>query len=319
MKEIVIGANDSGQRLDRFLSKSFPELKQGVVRNALRKNRIKLNNKRPLADSRLVTGDVLRLYMDELLAGKTKPLSRNIPRELQIIYEDNNLLLLDKPPGLPVHEDNDNSPDTLINRVLLYLEESGAYNPVDEFNFRPALCNRIDRNTGGIVLAAKNAETLRIISQKLREREVTKLYLCAVNGVFPNGQKAASLTAELEKLPDKNIVRVTNKKTAASKPIRTAYRVLDERGDCSLLEVNLLTGRTHQIRAHLAFIGHSLLGDGKYGKPSDVFKFQALYSYKLRFDFKTSAGILDYLGGKEFEVKDIWFLEKYYEISRAVM
>jgi len=308
MREIVIKENDAGQRLDRFLVKVFPNLSQGIIRSALRKNRIKANNKRINADYRLEKGDIIRLYMDEHLSEKKQSIAYEIPRELNIIYEDENILILDKPVGLPVHEDNENSHDTLINRVLLYLN----FNPETELSFRPSLCNRIDRNTGGIVIAAKNAESLRIISQKLKDRELTKLYLCAVDGAV--AKKTATLTAFLEKFPDKNKVRVTNKKTPNSKAIKTAYRVLDSSENSSLLEVNLLTGRTHQIRAHMAFIGHPLLGDGKYGKPSKAFRFQALYSYKLRFDFKTNAGILEYLKGREFEVKNVWFLEKYYMV-----
>jgi 23S rRNA pseudouridine955/2504/2580 synthase len=307
MREIIISENDSGQRLDRFLPKSFPNLTHGIVRNALRKNRIKINGKRPLADYRLEKGDVLRLYMDELISKEFKSISYEIPRELNILYEDDNILIIDKPPGLPVHEDNENSPDTLINRILLYL---GSCDNHGDLSFRPALCNRIDRNTGGIILAAKNAETLRIISQKLKEREIIKLYLCAVHGI-PK-LKSNTMTAELEKFAEKNKVRITHKKTPNSKTIKTAYRVLHENKNNSLLEVNLITGRTHQIRAHMAFIGHSLLGDGKYGKASDTFKYQALYSYKIRFDFKTDAGILEYLNNREFSVGDVWFLKKYY-------
>jgi len=355
MRVLIISENDSGQRLDRFLTKAFPTLSQGIIRSALRKNRIKVNNKRPDADYRLEKGDELKLYMDELISENSEKnnymsLSK-IPRELNILYEDKNLLILDKPIGLIVHEDNENSRDTLINRVLLYLEDKGEYcpsNPENDLSFRPSLCNRLDRNTGGIVIAAKNAESLRIISQKLKEREVTKLYLCIAKGIpgeesepqtadakkinckpknylknfdfKPNTCAFTLLTAYLEKFPDENMVKIKRKKTPNSKTIKTAYRVLDinRNKNMSILEINLLTGRTHQIRAHLAFIGHPLIGDGKYGKPgrkeSKTFPRQALYSYKLRFDFKSDAGILEYLKGQEFEVdsSEIWFFKKYF-------
>ncbi|MCL1824186.1 MAG: RluA family pseudouridine synthase [Oscillospiraceae bacterium] len=270
MRDIIINENDSGQRLDRFLAKAFPNLSQGIVRSALRKNRIKLNGKKPADLSvHLVKDDVLRLYMDELInnnSEKFKQLSYEIPRELNLIYEDENILIIDKPPGLPVHEDNENTPDTLINRVLLYLEEKGEYKPENEHSFRPSLCNRIDRNTGGIVLAAKNAKSLRILSQKLKDREMTKLYLCAVHGTLI--KKADMLTAFLEKFPKQNKVKITHKKTPNSKTIKTAYRVIDTCKNMSLLEVNLLTGRTHQIRKHLAMARHPVVGDTQHGHKS---------------------------------------------------
>lgn len=223
-------------------------------------------------------------------------------------------MLIDKPVGLVVHEDNENTADTLINRVLSYLYQHGEFDPERENCFTPALVNRIDRNTCGIVIAAKNAESLRIISQKVRDRELQKLYLCVVRGI-PE-QKSGTLTAYLKKLAEENRVLISNTPKPEFLTIKTKYRVLESKDELSLVEVDLLTGRTHQIRAHFAHIGHALLGDGKYGDNAFNKRFgaktQALCSYKLAFRFTTDAGILDYLNNKEFEIADkeeLWFVK----------
>ena len=319
MTEITVTKNDAGQRADRFLTKAYPNLSLPLICKLMRKKRIKLNGARTEPNTKLAEGDVFRFYLsDELLdtGGKTKQADfRDVPPVLDLIYEDENILLCDKPVGMVVHEDNDNTSDTLINRIKCYLWKKGEYNPDSELSFAPALCNRIDRNTGGIVIAAKNAESLRVLNQKIRDRELVKLYLCLVWGRLP--QKSATLTAYLEKLPDENRVIVSDRKTPANRTIRTKYRVLREFADRSLVEVDLLTGRTHQIRAHFTHIGHPLLGDGKYGSNKDNKQVgmdsQALYSYKLRFEFTTPAGCLEYLNGREFTVKDpgkIWFMDR---------
>lgn len=318
MTEITIQKNDAGQRADRFLSKAYPNLKSPLVCKLMRKKRIKLNGARVEPNVILKEGDVFRFYLSEELLAK-EPIKResdfrNISAEINVIYEDENILLIDKPAGLVVHEDNDNSVDTLINRVLSYLYNKGEFDPERENSFTPALVNRIDRNTSGIVIAAKNAESLRILNQKVRDREIQKLYLCAVCGI-PE-LKSAILTAYLKKLPDENKVLISDTPKPDHLTIKTKYRVLESRGGLSLVEADLLTGRTHQIRAHFAHIGHALLGDGKYG--DNAFnkrygaKTQALCSYKLVFKFTTDAGALEYLNGRAFTVKStekLWFVE----------
>lgn len=322
MTEITIKKNDAGQRADRFLSKAYPNLKSSLVCKLMRKKRIKLNGARVEPNVILKEGDVFRFYLsDELLA--KEPIKsaaadfREISAEINVIYEDKNILLVDKPAGLVVHEDNENTADTLINRVLSYLYQMGEFDPERENSFTPALVNRIDRNTAGIVIAVKNAEALRILNQKVRDREIQKLYVCEVVGT-PK-PPSATLTAYLKKLPDENRVLISDTPKDGYLTIKTKYRVLESKGELSLVEVDLLTGRTHQIRAHFAHIGHPLLGDGKYGDNAINkrchAKTQALCSKTLKFKFTTDAGILEYLNGKSFSVKnenDIWFVNRFH-------
>ena len=208
MTELTIKKNDAGQRADRFLSKAYPNLKSSLVCKLMRKKRIKLNGAKVEPNVILKEGDVFRFYLSQELLSKEAVREtadfRDISAEINVIYEDENILLVDKPVGLVVHEDNDNTADTLINRVLNYLYRKGEFDPERENSFTPALVNRIDRNTSGIVIAAKNAESLRVLNQKVRDREVQKLYLCAVSGV-PE-PRSATLTAYLKKLPEENKV-----------------------------------------------------------------------------------------------------------------
>lgn len=308
MKEFTIGRNDAGQRLDRFLAKAVPLLPASLAQKYIRIKRIKCNGKRIDRDTRLQEGDVLQLYINDEFFDKPREDNAYLTvanPKLSIVYEDENILLVDKPVGMVVHEDESGDSDTLINRIKSYLYRKGEYHPENELSFAPALCNRIDRNTCGIVIAAKNAESLRILNQKIRDRELTKLYLCIACGkVTPD---SATLTAYLEKNSDTNTVKISDKKTKSNLTIKTKYKVIAYNGENSLLKVDLLTGRTHQIRAHLAYIGHALLGDGKYGNnklnKKYGFKYQALCSYELQFKFTTDAGCLSYLDGKCFKAK----------------
>ncbi len=316
MKSIQIQKNDANQRLDKFLTKSYPNLPQSLLYKYIRKKRVKVNGKRAEISTRLAVGDQVDLYINDEFLEPPEPKYDflHAGTKLQILYEDDNLLLLDKTVGLLCHPDQSEYVDTLITRVKRYLYEKGEYRPEEENSFAPALVNRIDRNTGGIVMAAKNAETLRILNQKVKDRELHKYYLCVVHG--KPEQNAGLLHGWLVKDEEKNKVTIRHKPALGAKEIRTKYQVLRSEKGLSLIEVELLTGRTHQIRAHFASIGCPLLGDGKYGsnaqnKKRGGYKKQFLYSYRLSFDFSTDAGCLNYLNQRSFEVPSVWFAEQF--------
>lgn len=309
MKCLIIGPNDAGQRLDKFLRKAVPLLPPALLYKYIRIKRIKLDGKRCDNATKLQEGSKLELYIsDEFFAPRKLPFLA-APRGLTVVYEDENLLLVDKPAGLLVHEDDSEQADTLIHRVQRYLYEKGDYRPGEENSFTPALCNRIDRNTGGIVIAAKTFEALQLLSDKIKHREIAKFYLCVVHGV--PAEKEALLKGYHVKDAATNTVRIYKTPIPGCKTALTRYRVLAAGGDTSLLEIELLTGRTHQIRAHMASIGHPLVGDTKYGlnrmNRDRSQRFQALYSYKLTFTFPTDAGALNYLRGRTFRVDKVDF------------
>ena len=296
-----------------FLPKPFP---CSLPQKYIRIKRIKCNGKRIDRDTRLQEGDVLQLYINDEFFDKPREdnayLTVASPK-LNIVYEDDQILLVDKRPGLAVHpHDGAEYGRTLIDHIQAYLYQKHEWSPRSENSFTPALCNRIDRNTGGIVIAAKTAEALRVMNQKIKDREMDKRYLAIVEGT-PK-PKEGSLKGYLFKDAKQNRVFVTDTPQPGSKSCQTDYRILSSANGLSLVECKLITGRTHQIRAQFAHAGHPLLGDGKYGKLDKRFdrNYQALYSYRLRFDFTTDAGSLDYLNGKSFQVEQVDFVAEYF-------
>ena len=317
MREFTIGKNDAGQRLDRFVAKNLPLLPPALLQKYIRLKRIKVNGKGSKRDVRLNAGDVLQLYINDEFFDK--PSEENMfltlfSPQLDIVYEDENLLLVNKRPGLVVHADETEKVNTLINHIQAYLYQKREWNPKWENAFAPALCNRIDRNTGGIVIAAKNAETLSIINDKIKNHELEKSYLCVTVG-HPRPAEGR-IEGFLLKDEAKKQVFFYHKPIPGGKTAVTLYKTLESRGPLSLVECRLLTGRTHQIRVSMAEIGCPLLGDGKYGRGAVNKQYretrQALYSYKLAFAFTTDAGALEYLRGREFTVDTVPFRDKYF-------
>ena len=318
MRKLIIGKNDAGQRLDKFLTKAVKGLPMSLLYKDIRTKRIKVNGARAKENQILAEGDEISLFIrDEFFENPERDDSAlaNIRPKLSIVYEDDNVLLLNKRPGVLVHEDVAGGENTLILHVKAYLYQKGEYDPTCEQSFAPALCNRIDRNTGGIVIAAKNAEALRVMNEKIRDNEISKFYLCAVKGKMP--KRRDELRGYLRKDSSNNMVTVSDKPFRDAKTIITRYEVLAEKNGSSLLEIDLVTGRTHQIRAHMAYIGHPLLGDGKYGvnrgERTKGYKHQALYAVRLRFDFGDDSGALGYLKGREFSIdkSEVWFLKDF--------
>ncbi|MDO5559540.1 MAG: RluA family pseudouridine synthase [Oscillospiraceae bacterium] len=316
MREYIINSNDAGQRLDKFLTKTLPAMPKSAMYKAIRKKDIKLNAKRCDISDCLKEGDVLRVYIKDDVLGEEKKNEQKSCSFLKacdissdIVYEDDNIMIINKKCGSVIHPDKTITENTIVDRVKKYLYEKNEYSPQDENSFAPAVCNRLDRNTQGLVIAAKNAAALRAVNEKIRNSTISKHYLCLSASMPPKMSDKAY--AYHRKDGTTNKVTIRAKPCEGYKQIITGYTVVKRLTDCNLIDVELFTGRTHQIRAHLAFLGCPIIGDAKYGSKTVNEKFglryQALCAYKLIFMPDSEPGLLSYLDSKSFEISDIWF------------
>lgn len=300
---IEIGANEAGQRLDKFLRKLLKDVPLSAIFKALRKGDIRVNGKKQKEKYTLEIDDVIeiRYIQSQKMTEKKKDTFIKVDASgLKTVYEDNNMLVVEKWPGVLVHPDSNKKIPTLTDYVLSYLNEKGDYTPETEITFTPAPCNRLDRNTSGVVIFGKNFESLRQLNEIIREGKVKKYYMALVKGRIKDGLYKGYIL----KNEDTNISRIYDKKVKDSKEISMEIKTLESDGAFSLLEIDLITGRSHQIRAHLSHLGNPIIGDYKYGDRalnSHFFNkygldYQFLYAYKL--NFKNTDGKLEYLKNK---------------------
>ncbi|GAA0792834.1 RluA family pseudouridine synthase [Clostridium sp. AF19-22AC] len=303
MQQIIIKDNEAGQRLDKMLAKYLNEAPKSFLYKMLRKKNITLNGKKAAGNEKLVSGDEVKLFLsDETIARFSSSLVQYTKEKLDILYEDENILLINKPAGMLSQKAVD-SDESVVEHLITYLLTSGQLSEQDLKTFKPSVCNRLDRNTSGMIAAGKSLKGLQELSRLFKDRTLGKYYLCLAAGNITEPSRIQGYLAKDEKT---NQVTVRTVKTDGADPIETEYRPLKADGDVTLLEVHLITGKTHQIRAHLASVGHPVIGDYKYGNRNvnDSYRkaygleHQLLHAYRLIFP--ELKGALSNLSQKEF-------------------
>ena len=303
MKEITIAENEAGQRLDKFLAKYLNEAPKSFYYKMLRKKNIVLNGRKADGSEKLLTGDSVKFFLsDETIEKFSTNQIKRASARLDIIYEDEHVMLINKPVGM-LSQKAEKEDVSLVEYLINYLIDSGQVSVESLRAFRPSVCNRLDRNTSGIVAAGKSLLGLQQMGELFKTRSLRKYYRCLVKGQIKKGQH---IKGYLKKDERTNTVTVTSREVKDSLPIETEYAPVTLFHDCTLLEVHLITGRTHQIRSHLACAGHPIIGDYKYGdrKVNDSFqemyglKSQLLHAYRL--EFPLLKGALESLSEQSF-------------------
>ena len=276
MREIIITKNENDQRIDRFLCKYLNDTSKTNIFKLIRKKRIKVNNKRVEEKYFLKLDDVIQIHLHEnAIEEMIRPLIKISAEKvnLDIVYEDDEILIVNKPVGLLTHPDKNEYKDTLATKVQIYLRELCTR------TFRPASIQRLDKNTSGLIIFGKTYEAVKKYNEYMRERKIGKFYLAVVSG---KPKSTGEIKGFMTKDESKNKIRVTKNSNDKSKFMHTKYKVIESNGKYSLLEVELLTGRTHQIRGSLAFMNHPIVGDVKYGgEVVDNINTQLLHAYKV--------------------------------------
>lgn len=304
MRLLTVRENEAGQRLDKLLAKYLNLAGKGFIYKMMRKKNIVLNGKKCDGSEKLAAGDEIKLFLAEETIEKFSQikLQKVAPKKLDIIYEDDHIILINKPSGMLSQKAKDTD-ESLVEYLISYLMQSGALTEENLRSFRPSICNRLDRNTSGLVVAGKSLPGLQIMGEVFKNRSIHKYYQCIVAGRLEHKQV---ITGYLTKEESTNQVTVHEKEVPDSLPITTEYEPLSYHGPYTLLKITLITGRTHQIRAHLASIGHPIVGDYKYGNPkvNEEAKreyrivSQLLHSYQVVFPELPEP--LGYLSGRSF-------------------
>ena len=318
MKSFTAGPNENGVRLSRFVEGVTKDMPRSMMYKAFRNKRIKVNGKRAEPDTRLSAGDLIELYINDEFFPVSKPTAKTVkPRRqppVTVVYEDENFAVLYKPAHLLCHSDRTGDAN-LVDAFAAYLEAKGEYDPHAEKRFAPALCNRLDRGTEGLVLAAKSYAALRDLNAIIRDDMMKKEYLTITVGAPPQGR----FVAWLQHSEKNNKVRIHARESEGYKQIITEVTVIRQAGPFALCRIGLITGRTHQIRAHLAYLGHPVLGDIKYGNHKmnerTGLKTQALCAQRLTFGRIHEENTLQYLSGRVIKLNDPEIVKTYERLT----